>query len=177
MPRLSPLPIGPSVGPLSAGGPTADSLHVETRSHGEGAPVRWESVRPPGLPHAMAERGDEPHAAGRTLRTALTTVIAASAVPYGYTLAIWGTGAMLVRSRGAPTTGETFIFAAGAIAGFYLTERLLLLLTEETLGRVKPIDRYDDRVFAGLLDWIAVGAALAAGSLLAGIPSWIPWLL
>lgn len=125
----------------------------------------------------MAERGDEPHAAERTLRTALTTVIAASAVPYGYTLAIWGTGAMLVRSRGAPTTGEAFIFAAGAIAGFYLTERLLLLLTEETLGRVKPIDRYDDRVFAGLLDWIAVGAALGAASLLAGIHSWIPWLV
>jgi hypothetical protein len=85
----------------------------------------------------MAERGEEPRAARGTLRTALTIVIAASAVPYGYTLAIWGTGAVLVRSRGAPTTGEAFIFAAGAIAGFYLTERLLLLLlAEETLGRV-----------------------------------------
>jgi hypothetical protein len=30
-------------------------------------------------------------------------------------------------------------------AGFYLTERLVMLLAEETLGRVKPIDRQDDR--------------------------------
>lgn len=31
-------------------------------------------------------------------------------------------------------------------------------------------------MLAGLLDWIAVGAALGAASLLAGIHSWIPWL-
>ena len=82
-----------------------------------------------------------------------------------------------MRGRGAPSTGEASIFAAGAIAGFYLMEQPLVMLAAEKLGRTKPIERYDDRVRAAVLDWIAVGAALAAVSLLAGIHSWIPWLV
>jgi hypothetical protein len=42
-----------------------------------------------------------------------------------------------------------FIFAAGALTGFYLMEQLLARLAEETLGRTKPIERYDDRARAG----------------------------
>jgi hypothetical protein len=49
-------------------------------------------------PHAMARTPEEPRDAGGTLRAALATVVAASAVPYGYTLAIWGSGAVLLRS-------------------------------------------------------------------------------
>jgi hypothetical protein len=65
---------------------------------------------------------------------------------------------MLVRARGAPSTAETFIFAAGAIAGFNLIDHLLALLAAERLGSTKPINRSEDRVLAGMFDWIAVGA-------------------
>ena len=82
----------------------------------------------------MARSPDEQRAAGVTLRAALATVISTSAVPYGYTLAIWGSGAVLVRSLGAPTTAEAFLFAAGAIAGFYLVVQLLELVSSGDAG-------------------------------------------
>jgi hypothetical protein len=119
----------------------------------------------------------ERRAAVGALPTALATVVAASAVPYGYTLAIWGSGALLVRAHGAPSTVEAFIFAAGAIAGFSLIDQLLDLLAAETPGPVMPISRYQDRALAGLFDWIAVGAALGAVSLLGDLHGWLPWLV
>ena len=69
------------------------------------------------------------------------------------------------------------MFAAGAIAGFYLIDQLLDLLAAETLGPIKPINRCQDRVLAGVFDWIAVGAALGAVSLLDDVHGWVPWLV
>jgi hypothetical protein len=125
----------------------------------------------------MARSPDEQRAAGVTLRAALATVVSTSAVPYGYTLAIWGSGAVLVRSLGAPTTADAFLFAAGAIAGFSLVGQLLEPRSAETLGPTTPNNRYANRVLAGMFDWIAVGAALGAVSLLGHIHTWLPWLV
>jgi uncharacterized protein involved in cysteine biosynthesis len=69
------------------------------------------------------------------------------------------------------------MFAAGAIAGFYLMGQLLGLVAEQTPGQTNSITRYQDRVLAGVLDWVAVGAALGAVSLLANIHSWVSWLV
>jgi hypothetical protein len=44
-------------------------------------------------------------------------------------------------------------------------------------GPCDPINRYERRVLAGAFDWIAVGAALGAVSLLDGIHGWLPWLV
>lgn len=134
-------------------------------------------VAPEQSPHAVAGPPEERRAARGTLRAALATVVAASAVPYGYTLAIWGSGAVLLRSLGAPTAAEVFIFAAGASAGFYLVGRLLGLLASATPGSANPTNRHEDRVLAGAFDWIAVGAAIGAVSLLDGIHGWLPWLV
>jgi hypothetical protein len=62
---------------------------------------------------------------------------------------------------------------AGAIGGF----TLLGLLARPTVDLAMPVIRPDDRLLAGLLDWIAVGAAVGAVSLLGGIHGWLPWLL
>ena len=134
-------------------------------------------VTPERSPHAVAGSPEEPRGAGGTLRAALATVVAASAVPYGYTLTIWGSGAVLLRSLGAPTAAEAFIFAAGASAGFSLVGRLLGLLDPATTRPANPIHRRQDRVLAGAFDWIAVGAAIGAVSLLDGIHGWLPWLV
>ena len=76
-------------------------------------------------------------------------------------------------SRAPIGRSETFTFAAGAIAGFHLIDRLLDLPAAETPGPIKPINRRQDRVLAGLFDWIAVGAALGAVSLLGDIHGWL----
>ena len=48
------------------------------------------------------------------------TVITATAIPYGYTVALWCSGALLIHSRGNPSVAEIFLFAAGAVAAFGL---------------------------------------------------------
>jgi len=39
---------------------------------------------------------------------------------YGYTLTVWGSGAMLIKEFGLPTHGDVFAFAGGALAGMAL---------------------------------------------------------
>jgi uncharacterized membrane protein YraQ (UPF0718 family) len=53
-------------------------------------------------------------------RSALRAAVAASAAPYGYTLTIWTTGAVLSHARGIPRTGEALLFLVGAVAGYTL---------------------------------------------------------
>ena len=107
------------------------------------------------------------------MRAALGTTIAASAAPYGYTLTIWSSGAILIRSHGTPSVGEVFMFAAGALLGF----DLLGVLAHGVLARTESLQGREARVLAAALDWIAVGAAVGAVALLAEISSWVPWLI
>jgi hypothetical protein len=109
----------------------------------------------------------------RTLRAALGSTITASAAPYGYTLTIWSSGAILIRARGSPTVGDVFMFIAGALIGF----DVLGAVARGALNREESPHRRQDRVLAATLDWIAVGAAAGAVALLAEIPSWVPWLI
>jgi uncharacterized membrane protein SirB2 len=103
----------------------------------------------------------------------MATIIPATAAPYGYTLAIWSCGAVLLRSHGTPSFADTLLFVAGAIAGF----NLLGLLAIGVLGHARSIDRRQDRVLAGVLDWVALGAVVAAVFAISEIPGWAPWLL
>ncbi len=54
----------------------------------------------------------------RRYRSALQTAVSGSAAPYGYTLTIWTSGAVVMQGRGLPTTADVALFVAGAIAGF-----------------------------------------------------------
>ena len=49
-------------------------------------------------------------------RSAVRTTVAASAAPYGYTLTIWTSGAVLSHARGIPSTGAALLFLVGAVA-------------------------------------------------------------
>ena len=44
--------------------------------------------------------------------------MATSAAPYGYTLTIWTSGAVVTHARGIPTALDALLFLAGAVAGF-----------------------------------------------------------
>jgi hypothetical protein len=50
--------------------------------------------------------------------SALATALRGTALPYGYTLTVWGSGMLLAHERGQPSVGEIFLFIIGAIAGF-----------------------------------------------------------
>ncbi len=102
--------------------------------------------------------------------SALAAVVRRSAIPYGYTLTIWTSGAAVERSHGTPTVGDTFLFLGGAIAGF----AALGLLVQ--IERQSPLDpQRGDLIRTGLTQLIAVGTALGAVSLVALIHSFAVW--
>lgn len=51
-------------------------------------------------------------------RAHLQTAVAASAAPYGYTLTIWTSGAVVTHARGVPSALDALLFLAGAVLGF-----------------------------------------------------------
>jgi hypothetical protein len=108
-----------------------------------------------------------------TTGIALGTVVSASAAPYGYTVSLWSSGALLIHFRGAPNVGEVFLFAAGALAGF----ALLGMGVRPTLEMSGTIEGSSERVLTGALHWFSVGVAVGAVALVAQIPSWLAWPL
>jgi hypothetical protein len=54
----------------------------------------------------------------RTYRASLRHAVTGSAGPYGYTLTVWTSGAVLAHARGLPTTLDALLFMIGAVAGF-----------------------------------------------------------
>ncbi len=55
----------------------------------------------------------------RELRRAGAQVIAAAGIPYGYTLTIWGAGALCIGRFGLPTPPEAFEFVGGASVAYF----------------------------------------------------------
>jgi hypothetical protein len=121
----------------------------------------------------MASTGNGPLSAGHMLREALATIVAASAAPYGYTVTLWSSGAVLMGSHGTPHVAEVFAFLAGALAGF----GMMALVAHGTLGRAELLEDAADRVLAGTLHMLAVGGAVGAVALLAELHSWEAWPL
>lgn len=109
----------------------------------------------------------------RRRRRAFATTVSASAAPYGYTISIWSTGAMLIHFRGDPNVWQIFLFAAGAIAGY----AILGALARVILRGAKPLRSEPAKVEAGMFDWIAVGVSVGAAALIAQIPGWVAWPL
>ncbi len=110
---------------------------------------------------------------GRTFRPALATIVAASAAPYGYTVSIWSSGAILMAAHGVPSGAEVAGLIAGALSGFGLLGRA----ARTPLARGAPLDDPGDRVAAGTLHWLAVLAAIGAVALVARLPGWLAWPL
>lgn len=110
----------------------------------------------------------------QTLRTALRSVVAASAAPYGYTISIWGSGALLLSHHGVPDTTDVAAFIAGAIIAF---GTLALIAGRAGAGAVEPAHHAEDRILAGTLHWLATGAATTAAALISALHTPIAWPL
>ena len=108
------------------------------------------------------------------LGAALGTLASASAAPYGFTLSVWSSGAILTHFRGAPNVGDVFLFIAGALAGFALVG---FLAHRPLRAPQYAVHGERERVLAGLLHWFAVGIAVGSVVLISQIPSWVAWPL
>jgi hypothetical protein len=93
---------------------------------------------------------------------ALRTTIATSAGPYGYTLTIWTSGAVLSHARGIPSSVEALLFLVGAVAAYALVGRFAFGGLSEELSS----ERARSAVWGGL-HLISVGLAIGATSFVA----------
>ncbi len=99
---------------------------------------------------------------GPRYRSALRAAVAASAAPYGYTLTIWTSGAVLSHARGIPSSAEALLFLVGAVAAYAIVGGLAFGGFSEQL--VPEPGR--SAVFGGL-HLFSVGLAIAAATLVA----------
>ncbi len=104
-------------------------------------------------------------------RRNLRTAVGSSAAPYGYTLAIWTSGAVLTNAQGIPDTLAVLMFMVGAVSGFAFVGAL-------AFGGVT--ERFDQErsqaLLWGSLHVFSVGLAIAVATLVAyGIKGFIAW--
>jgi hypothetical protein len=99
-------------------------------------------------------------------RSALRATVAASAAPYGYTLTIWTSGAVLSHAYGIPNAAEALLFLVGAVVAYALVGGLAVGGLSE-----HPVPEPARAVVWGGLHVFSVGLAIAAASLVAELVS------
>jgi hypothetical protein len=99
-------------------------------------------------------------------RSALVATVAASAGPYGYTLTIWTSGAVLAHAQGIPSAVAACLFLIGAVAAYAVVGLLAFGGLSEQLS-IEPTRA----AVWGDLHFISVGLAIAAASLVAHLDS------
>jgi hypothetical protein len=106
-------------------------------------------------------------------RKNLRAAVGASAGPYGYTLATWTTGAVLMNARGVPDTLAALAFMAGAVMGFAFVSVLAFG------GLTKHFDRERGQALLwGSFHFFSVGLAIGTAALVAYyVQSFIAWPL
>jgi hypothetical protein len=99
---------------------------------------------------------------GVRYRHGLRKAVGTSAGPYGYTLTIWTSGAVLIHNRGVPDTLEAILFAFGAVLGFAVIGALAFRRT--AVLRVRATSH---PVLWGSFHFIPVAASIGAAGLVA----------
>jgi uncharacterized YccA/Bax inhibitor family protein len=98
----------------------------------------------------------------RSYRQAARQAVSLSIAPYGYTLTVWTSGAVLSHARGIPSTGNALLFMLGAVAGF-------ALVGVASFGRLTTRVRVETQppaVWAGF-HVLSIGGAIGAATLIA----------
>lgn len=105
---------------------------------------------------------------GRNLRAA----VMASVAPYGYTLTVWTSGALLIHARGLTDIGQVLLFMAGAVIGYALVG----LVAFRGLGTGQGAPTSPPPTLWGNLHFASIGLAICGSYLAAhafhGLISW-----
>lgn len=103
---------------------------------------------------------------------ALATILGRSAIPYGYTITVWTSGAAAERRHGTPSLPETFLFIAGAVAAFAVVAFVA------RIDRDPPLAPHaGDLIRTGLSQAVALGLALGAAAIAARVHGLTAWPL
>ncbi len=105
-------------------------------------------------------------------RRRLRVTVGSSAGPYGYTLATWSAGAVLMSTHGIPSVLDILTFLAGAVVGF----GLIGILAFGGLEKHFDEDHGDAPLVWGSFHLFSVGLAMGVaalvGYLLEGFLAW-----
>lgn len=99
---------------------------------------------------------------GLDFRGAARQAVGLSVAPYGYTLTIWTSGAVLTHARGIPSTLDALLFMLGAVAGFGVVG----LVAFGDLGARLRVEPRQPALWAGL-HFGSIGAAIGIATLIA----------
>jgi hypothetical protein len=103
----------------------------------------------------------------------IATTLASAAVPYGYALVIWSSGALVSNSRGKPDVAAVVLFASGAAAAYGV---LRLVGSRGRVHEAKGIGQ-GNVLRAGLIHVASIAGALAVAWAVSHLHAWPPWLL
>lgn len=107
-------------------------------------------------------------------RAGMESALHGAGLPYGYSLVVWGSGALLIHDRGKPSVGLIFLFVAGAVAAY----GLLKVAGHGASGATGLQLAGSPHVLrAGVVHVAAVGSALGAVALIGLIASGVVWPL
>lgn len=115
----------------------------------------------------------EPHSKSARYRMSIATILQSAAVPYGVTLTVWASGAVLVHFRGDPKVYDIFLFVLGGMAGY----SALAVVSAPVLRHLRPGSPGPQMALTGVLHLLSIGAAVGAVTLIGKISSWIAWPL
>lgn len=109
----------------------------------------------------------------RDFTRGLAAALHGAALPFGYTLTVWGSGTILTHARGTPGIWEVALFVTAAAAAF----ELLRASTRGAEPGAAPGELAADShlLRAGTLQGLAIATALASAALLGLIPSFAAW--
>ena len=107
-------------------------------------------------------------------RAALDATLYGTALPYGYTLSVWGGGAAAMHRQGTPTVWEAFLFVIAASVGYGI-----LRLLSHRASRRRDTSLYDTTrpVRTGAVQVAAITGAVGAAALAGGIDGLACWTL
>ena len=102
----------------------------------------------------------------------LASTLASAAVPYGYAVAIWSSGALLMNRHSTPHVVDVVLFAAGAAAAYGV---LRLGSRNGEVREPQGIGQHNV-LRGGAVHLVAISAAIAVAGLLARLPSPAAWV-
>ena len=108
------------------------------------------------------------------LRQSLRSSVSVSMAPYGYTLTVWGSGALAIEALGRPSVLDALLLMAGAVLAFLALEGFAYgtVSPRMTAGPAATVTLW------GSAHWLSAGSAIAAAWLVTrGVHGPAGWLL
>lgn len=106
------------------------------------------------------------------MRELLQSILVTESRAYGFTIAFWGSGAILINAFGIPAPVEAFMYALGAIAGFGLVSLIAFSSLFETAESEDA-----DYLVLSMIHYLASLGPIIVTYFLTGLTDWIAFFL